>query len=333
MSFSIVGGPSRRIPNCCKMFFPMIEKVGSTTITDVVGGVVLTPNAGTMAWRQPGGIVIKHTLNPGDTEPRVPTFGTLPNPGTKSFILFTVFECDAPTGGGGRFGTRFTIGDGSQASGKPMYGHADGDAGQVFADMAGGTATYVVGMDTFIGPTVGAYSSIGIVRDGSAFGTWQHSSVTYSDYNYPARNDFDVIGDIFTDYNLDPANNGPKYGIRGAGDLISTEVKDRTGIVARNDYGVNISNVTSDGTNDLLPGFGYVTSGMPGIWGYIDPAYPMPAINKIAIGWTLEHPTTYGIAMFIFDNGLPADFKDALRWMRDQWKNGTKVIWPGWKDL
>lgn len=43
--------------------------------------------------------------------------------------------------------------------------------------------------------------------------------------------------------------------------------------------------------------------------------------------------TRFGIALFVFENGMPSDWQDALRWMRQQWKVGNKVLWPGWSTL
>lgn len=41
----------------------------------------------------------------------------------------------------------------------------------------------------------------------------------------------------------------------------------------------------------------------------------------------------YGLAVFGFANGIPADMRQAIAWMSVQWQNGNKVIWPGWKYL
>lgn len=37
------------------------------------------------------------------------------------------------------------------------------------------------------------------------------------------------------------------------------------------------------------------------------------------------------IAVFVFDDGIPSDYKEAIEWMRTQWATGRKVIWPSWR--
>lgn len=37
-----------------------------------------------------------------------------------------------------------------------------------------------------------------------------------------------------------------------------------------------------------------------------------------------------GMALFIFDDGLPADFKQAASWMGNQWVANNKLVWPKW---
>lgn len=44
----------------------------------------------------------------------------------------------------------------------------------------------------------------------------------------------------------------------------------------------------------------------------------------------------YGIALFVFENGLPADIDDAIVWMINNWKNAEperRMPYPGWKGL
>jgi len=40
-----------------------------------------------------------------------------------------------------------------------------------------------------------------------------------------------------------------------------------------------------------------------------------------------------GIAVFVFENGMPGDYQEAIAWMRKEWSAGRKVIWPNWKNL
>jgi len=78
---------------CCKMFFPMTETSG-TTITDAVGGAVLTPttigfNIANTVEVDTGGAFIGLTS------------GAFPAIGTKSFCLFSVFDGVSNSGGAG----------------------------------------------------------------------------------------------------------------------------------------------------------------------------------------------------------------------------------------
>lgn len=41
----------------------------------------------------------------------------------------------------------------------------------------------------------------------------------------------------------------------------------------------------------------------------------------------------YGLALFVFDSGIPADVKAAIAWMTAEWQRGNKAIYPGWKGL
>ena len=41
----------------------------------------------------------------------------------------------------------------------------------------------------------------------------------------------------------------------------------------------------------------------------------------------------YGMALFVFDSGLPGDIKAAIAWMTAEWQAGNKAIYPGWKGL
>lgn len=39
----------------------------------------------------------------------------------------------------------------------------------------------------------------------------------------------------------------------------------------------------------------------------------------------------FGAALFVFDNGIPADLATAVAWMTAAWQAGNKAIYPGWK--
>ena len=41
----------------------------------------------------------------------------------------------------------------------------------------------------------------------------------------------------------------------------------------------------------------------------------------------------YGIAIFVFKNGMPDDVPQALNWMKTEWVKGNKVIYPPWVTL
>lgn len=41
----------------------------------------------------------------------------------------------------------------------------------------------------------------------------------------------------------------------------------------------------------------------------------------------------YGIAVFIFNTNFPDDIKAAITWMAANWRNGNKVVYPGWKGI
>lgn len=41
----------------------------------------------------------------------------------------------------------------------------------------------------------------------------------------------------------------------------------------------------------------------------------------------------YGAAVFVFTNGIPANYKAACAWMFAEWTAGRKSIYPGWKGL
>jgi len=125
------------------------------------------------------------------------------------------------------------------------------------------------------------------------------------------------------------------------GDIFCRSVRDDNfvatgdfGYIARSDYGIPFDycqNYNSE--TETIPGYGDVFGGIPGMWPKIgvNSAHSIDTPDQIAIGLPIDATVNwYGIALFVFDNGLPTDFKQALRWMRTQWLAGNKVIWPGW---
>lgn len=60
-------------------------------------------------------------------------------------------------------------------------------------------------------------------------------------------------------------------------------------------------------------------------------ADPGGSLNPAADEMTMSHGDFYGLALFIFDDGLPSDYKEASAWMASRWAVGQKVIWPAWE--
>ncbi len=297
----------------CKMWFPCEETSGAV-ITDVVGGVEVTPSS--LAFGEVANTVSAQTPLLGS----VPSAGVIPSPGNKSFILFTAHRPQVT-----RFESKVTIG--GTAAGEPQYGHADGDASFIRSS-ANSPQTFIVGMDTWVGGEMGIDSSIAAIRDaeGEAFSTWLQGTDP-SAY----LNDFYVDGDMFIGNPPEQSPTGivPQVNGRiwGEGDT-----NDRNGIVIKNDYDL-----------ELVPGIHYLATpegkstylGVPGVWGYVRNTYDINVQNRITlgVGGSLQPARYYGIALFVFQDGLPADFKEALRWMKVQWALGNKVIWPDWVTL
>lgn len=284
---------------CCKLWFPCTETSG-TYIDDLAGGVRLTPS--TIGFGTSNAVSIDHPQ-------AAPTIGSLPSVSTgQDFILFGVFSSSNSIG---RFSARIAL---VQSSDGALYQIADGDATGV--RKAGGTV-YYVGSETNIGVAPGGeIGSIAAVRSGDSFGTWMQNQL-------PAgmNNDYIVNGNIFLRYSNAAA--------RGDGD---PQAGPYTGVINKNEYGVDTTN-WGDGTLQLSPNpaLGYIEDSVPGCWVRIDdPSFPMPIADQIRIGSGISPSHWYGIALFAFADGLPSDFKQALRWMREQWITGNKVLWPGW---
>lgn len=46
--------------------------------------------------------------------------------------------------------------------------------------------------------------------------------------------------------------------------------------------------------------------------------------------WRFANIRLYGYALFVFNDTLPADWQTAYKWMANQWRQGNRVIYPGW---
>lgn len=307
--------------SCCKMFFPMTE-TGGTTITDAIGGAVYTPS-----------LIGFKTVN-GSTAVRLRqetpialTSGAFPSVLNKDFILFSAYHYYATDGTGAAQVRPEAVVELRAADGSSVRWF-DGD-GFAFLNAGGG---YNVGTETLCGASPNTVSSaddiagIAIIRNGSGAGIWIHND-TFPGPSNSIRNDYPAFGDVF---------------MRGARQTGFTGTYVRTPeAVAANDYNIPAPYYYDyDNTpiyDGYLPGIGYVQGGYPGLWpkiSYTGADFSLGAISGMSFGIfgaaasvEISH---FGLALFVFKDGLPSDYKQALRWMRDQWVAGNKVIWPDW---
>lgn len=306
----------------------MVE-AGGGSITDIKGGVVMTAAALSSvvenAVRVEVGVA--HPMSAGSNS-ATPSFGTLPAIGTKSFILFGVQRLSNMPA---RPNTYF----GFKTSAYDYVGVYDGDGCSIRAT----TPNTVVVSDTET--TAGQewvpskssyyYAANAIVRDGNALGDWVH----------PGESNVAGDGQLLS------VSDGDIYArtCRNAG--YDSTVPGTYGNWSRNDYSIPSAVVDSwqDPNNSAIRVHSWTDSlgsvaftgdtGLRGVWSYIDPAYSVGTLAEFMVGNTgiAGENDYYGIALFVFDSGLPSDFKDALRWMKEQWIAGNKVIWPGWANL
>lgn len=303
------------VPNCCKMWFPMTE-TGGSGIIDIAGGCKLVPTS--MSFETSGAIRVKSHAGGVGHFPAAGLeleSGTFPVIGTKNFILFAVQRYSNALGRANAY-VMLNDTDGG------YLGIFDGDGVQI----SNGVGTCVSGTETFAGADgYPNYSSNAIVRDGDSLGDWVMPA-TVSDP--VAQGNTVGTGDI--------------YGrvCRNAGYNPSTP--GTYGQWSRNDYGIPDAIIENWQVPAVTPTmlswgeytFGTSVAGLPGVWPYIDPTYSVGTIDRIQIGQGLDgHNDYYGIALFVFDGALPPDFKEALRWMNDEWIAGNKVIWPAWANL
>lgn len=313
------------VPPCLKMWFPMDETSG-TVITDVVNGAVLTPDE--ISFAGPNCVQL-HVETKGLTS------GSFPAVADKDFILFGVYrglvtpESAYPTG---MIRAEATLRLKTAGNGQVSYYDGDG------FDIQHDGATYGVGTESLYGAICadkGVYCHAGIatIRKGNSGALWLH--------------------------NNDYWHGGQPHGFSGPyvqnGSILSRNFRNSInangfnteGVCVQSDYGVDPKFVdyyysyTSGSPPSLFdPEFttNEYASGIAGTWGKLDMAdapFSLGAFSTISIGSQINRLTGvnieyYGLALFVFDNGLPEDFREALRWMREQWMLGNKVIWPDW---
>ncbi|MDH5572492.1 MAG: hypothetical protein OEY89_12055 [Gammaproteobacteria bacterium] len=281
---------------CCKMFLQLNETVG-TSVFDAIGGLEFPTTAIEFS---PFANTIALDIYSGVDTGTAPVAGNVPTAGTKDFILFEAhrFRTAYPAG---RPECLVTIGDPAGDS----YGFYDGDAHVVTESGLRKTKT-----DCFLGmsPYDTSVGSIACVRDGRKIGTWVHNS-------FPENaNDLVADGGIFCETSINDH-------------VVVDNVNPTTEYYSGYDIDPSVNYTT-------YSGLGNVAGGFPDVWALLPEGYSMPYTNTLTVGRTNIalnlSVARYGLALFVFDGGLPADWKEALRWMRDQWISGNKVIWPDW---
>lgn len=302
---------------CCKMFFPLNETSG-TTIADAIGGVVLPARrmefVVSNAIRLEVGAGTGHALqaNTGVT----PSAGVFPTVGQKDFILFAVQRL---SNGLARANSYF----GMKSSTHSYVGVYDGDG----AGIRDAGLDILADTETFTGQDGNPFDvANAIVRNGNALGNWTHAETA----NAVAQGNTVGAGDVYARV------------CRGVG--YNPAVPGTFGQWARNDHGIpdaviqTWQAINSSGQYITPPTlswggltFGTSYGGLPGVWPRIDGVYSID-FEQFVVGTNILAGDNdyYGIALFVFDNGLPSDFKEALRWMKSQWVAGNKVIWPDW---
>lgn len=315
---TFVGTQPPHIPNCCKMWFPMTEKSGPDII-DIAGWVKMLPTSMSFETQNAIRLVIGTGFFNDSTKGVAPVSGTLPVIGTKSFVLFGVNRFSNELG---RANTYFGFHDANGA----YLGVFDGDGAMI---MQAANAAYVAGSESFAGQDGYPYwTSNALIRDVNAVGNW-----VMPESPTPSQGNMVGPGDVYSKF----ARNNGFTALYPAGTF---------GNNSRNDYDLPAEVVTSwnnlevgTGTNLETPitewnGMTFGNAGLPGMWSYIDPAYSVGTLEKLFVSANLAgHNDYYGIALFVFESGLPADTKEALRWMTRQWIAGNKQIWPGWANL
>lgn len=300
---------------CCKMWFPMTETSG-TTLTDVAGGAVVTPTS--LSFVTPG--TVRPILGAGFPLSAgvglTPTSGALPTIGTKDFILFAVQRLSDATA---RANTYF----GLKNAADDYIGVFDGDGATIRSCV---TSLPHAETETFAGQNGSPFNTANaVIRNGSSLGNWVHPDTA----DAAAQGNTVGSGEVYARV------------LRNEGYIDSNPAT--YGRYSRNDFGIPDSIIASwqtplGGGNPVLSysdlTFGTSVAGLPGVWPYIDPTFDVGTITKITAASAVPAANDYyGLALFVFNSGLPSDFKQALRWMKAQWIAGNKVIWPGWTSI
>lgn len=287
------------IPACCKFWLPLTE-TGGTTVTDIASGCLFPTqqlDSATVA------NAIGLRIDGGATSGQAPTVGVLPDPSTKDYILFAVMQM---SDSGVRANNNVYIGDG--LVGAESFGISDGDAQNTSTN-----GVVAVACDCNAGANSGV-EGLAQVRRGRNFGTWIHTDTPSA-----AGNTYIQDGDIVCQTPIEDH-------VRVGGSFTTTEFT--------SDYAPDLDPTTNYTSHPDLSG--NIDAAFPALWAKAADGYAVPYANRLTVGLNtgaLDPHYYFGIAMFVFDAGLPSDFKEALRWMRDQWIAGNKVIWPAWADL
>lgn len=296
---SFVGG-------CCKMFFPMDETSG-TTVTDAIGGAVYTPTTIDFG--------VSNAIRIATNSQQTLTSGSFPSIGTKDFIFMSVYHQDGSDPVRPEATLRL------RASGDGCLATFDGDGMELYNS----DGDFVAGTETLCGssPGDGEDACHAIVRNGVAVGNWLENATW--DTNGSLPNDYVEGGELFS-RTLRGLNYASTYtnGDVGRNDLnVSQDVIDS--------YAVDESGSAITTSIEYQSGLGDIAGGMPGVWPASAEIADVPTPDSLQVGLGLAAEIHYyGIALFVFDDGLPSDFKAALRWMKAQWSAGNKVIWPSW---
>lgn len=303
---TVTGTPTQAnsIGPCCKLFFPCDEGSGNR-ITDLVHGIALDLNEHmTVSW----GVVENAvrgtfgTLTEGTLYNKAPTLGDITDIdiGTKDFIIF----CNANLPDGAKFTAGFRLGETSIPVAGPAISFWDTESISCFY---GGIS------DSIAAQTVDGHDDVAMgyamIRDAGGLKLWHDyddmANVGSHGGPFGQCSWHQEVYDTFTeDGNVIPVDD------MSVDNVEVWECQDNSPVTWRDAHAVtNLKDLTfTDNLIDL--GNSAVAAGLP----------------DLITSW-------YGIAIFAFNDGLPADYPEALRWMRRQWEAGNKILWPGWATL
>lgn len=143
--------------------------------------------------------------------------------------------------------------------------------------------------------------------------TW-HMAATYDNSEVVRVND--SLGDSLDGGGTGGDETGDDYLVYIKHDYLSSDVHEGIDLVAR-DTVVFASDQYSGGTITSAAGGGQDHS----VLGKMTLSqYPYLRSQGIKL---------YGVAMFVFDNGLPSDIDYGMEWMGWAWKNGYRIPYPG----